>query len=154
VRRTSYAAVLVLILAPACSATKPAATTPAPAASSAPAAASASPLANSSWLLEQLGGKDVIDRVEVTLAFDGANGVSGSATCNTFHGKATISGDTIAFQDLVTTRMACQPAYNEQETAFLTALGGAERFSIEEPFLTIHVKGSSQPMHFIRSSGH
>lgn len=113
---------------------------------------STSALANSSWLLEELSGRQTADRVEATLAFDARDGVSGNGSCNQFHGTATISGTSIAFGPLVTTRMACVPAVGQQEGAYLEALHQAERFEIEEPFLTIYLRDGAKPLKFIRAA--
>jgi heat shock protein HslJ len=48
--------------------------------------------------------------------------VSGSTGCNRFTGTFTQTGDSLTFSPLATTKMACPPAQDAQERAFLAAL--------------------------------
>ena len=54
-----------------------------------------------------------------------ADQISGSSGCNTYNGAYTLDGNTVKIGPLATTRMACEPAVMDQETAFLTALQAA-----------------------------
>jgi heat shock protein HslJ len=152
-RTLFYATTLGLALAAAaCAAgSKPPETKPAAAAPEAPPPG-ASLLANTRWTLNEIAGREAIDRVEATLAFDNQGGVSGSGSCNQFHGTATVSGASITFGPLATTRMACIAPINEQEATYLAALARADRFEIEEPYLIIHLKGGDKPLRFIRAA--
>ena len=40
-------------------------------------------LLNTEWLLEDLAGRGVLDRIQATLAFPGPNKVAGNGSCNT-----------------------------------------------------------------------
>ena len=118
----------------------------------APSAAPAPSLVGSAWLLEDLGGKDVIDSIAATLSFPEPGQAAGSGSCNPFSGTVTISGNTIAFGPLAATRKSCVPNVNEQEAAYLKALQDAERFEVDDMFLSIYYKGGTKPLKFIRSS--
>lgn len=66
-----------------------------------------------------------------TALFDAAGTVSGDASCNAFHGPATVEGTTIRIGPLASTRMACaEQALNAQETQYLAALEAATTFAI------------------------
>src|SRR5512134_688403 len=67
-------------------------------------------LHGSAWLLEDLGGADVLDGAEATLTFPEAGRVAGNGSCNSFSGRAAIGAGTIRIGPLVSTRRACPPA--------------------------------------------
>ena len=48
--------------------------------------------------------------------------MSGSSGCNTYSGGYKLDGSTVTIGPLASTRMACDQALMDQETAFLTAL--------------------------------
>lgn len=58
-----------------------------------------------------------------TFSFQGDR-ISGTTGCNQYRGTFTLSGDSITFSNLATTRMACPAPVNQQEQAFLQALSG------------------------------
>jgi heat shock protein HslJ len=51
-----------------------------------------------------------------------ADAVSGSSGCNTYSGAYKLEGANVTIGPLASTRMACEQALMDQETAFLTAL--------------------------------
>lgn len=110
-------------------------------------------LTGTRWRLEDLAGAGVIDRVQATLEFSGEAplSVAGNASCNRFRGTVTVSGGTIAFGPLATTRKMCAEAIMRQENEYLAALREAQRFEIKEPFLYIFAANRSQPLRFIRA---
>ena len=69
---------------------------------------------------------------EITASFDDEGGLSGSAGCNTYTSTYTTDAGSITIEPPATTRKLCsEPAgVMEQETAYLAALGEAERFSV------------------------
>jgi len=74
-----------------------------------------------------------------TLSFDEdtlrAQGtLSGSTGCNTYRGSYTY-GETFAIEPLATTRMACEPAVQEQEQRFLDLLQNVRTYSLDEQLL-------------------
>jgi heat shock protein HslJ len=64
-----------------------------------------------------------------TFGEDGA--LSGSSGCNTFNGTYTLDGNAIAVGPLATTKMACADDVMAQEQAFLAALQGATKVTVE-----------------------
>ncbi|MFN8034443.1 MAG: META domain-containing protein [Acidimicrobiia bacterium] len=66
----------------------------------------------------------------LTATFDGSK-ISGAAGCNTFSGTYLTEGDTITIGPLASTKRACaDPAVDEQERHYLTALGLAHTFGV------------------------
>jgi heat shock protein HslJ len=107
-------------------------------------------LLGSEWLLEDLGGSGVIDRMQATLTFPEAGKVAGNGSCNRFFGPAEISGGTIKLGPLASSRMACPEAVMNQETKYLDALQAAERFEWKDPYLLIYCKDFEKPLRFTR----
>jgi heat shock protein HslJ len=117
-----------------------------------PQASQQSNLEGSRWLLEDLGGKGVLDNVRATLEFTAPGRVSGRGSCNRISGQVTIEGSAIRFGPLISTRMACAPAVNEQEANYLKALASAERFERKGTRLLIYCKDLPKPLRFTRLS--
>lgn len=110
------------------------------------------PLPESTWYLAAIGPVEnpvpSLPNHLVTLEFGGDNSAGGSAGCNSFGGKYTVRGDTIAFDNLVTTLMAClEPGLMEQEAAYLAALGQGGRLERSEGALSIFY-GEGQVLRF------
>ena len=107
-----------------------------------------SSLEGSRWLLENIGGKKVLDNAQATLEFTVPGRVSGRGSCNRISGPVTVEGSAIRFGPLISTRMACTPAVNEQEVKYLSALASAERFEKKGNSLLIYCKGLPKPLRF------
>ncbi len=118
----------------------------------APASGQTAPLSLSGtdWLLEDLGGRGVIDNVQATLSFPESGRVAGNGSCNRIFGPAEISGDKIKLGPLASSRMACPEAVMNQEMKYMEALQSAERFEWKEPYLLVYCKGSDKPLRFTR----
>jgi heat shock protein HslJ len=110
-------------------------------------------LVGTEWLLEDNGGRGVLDNVEATLTFLPDGRVAGRGSCNRFTGSVTMEGATLSFKPLATTMMACPPAVMEQERTYLAALQAAERYEVSGsgPWLYIHGAGATKPLKFIRT---
>lgn len=105
------------------------------------------------WRLEDLAGAGVVDQSQATLEFPQQGKVAGNASCNRFFGSVQVSGDSIAFSGMGSTRMAClSDATATQEGAYLKALEGAERYALNESSLLIYTKGTDRPLRFSRTS--
>ncbi|PXW61764.1 META domain-containing protein [Chelatococcus asaccharovorans] len=83
------------------------------------------------WLVEDIGGGGVVDRVRMTVTFTGDGKVNGSGGCNRFTGKVKMTGDTLRFGLLATMRMACPPAVMGQEQKFLRTLQGVRSWAVD-----------------------
>jgi heat shock protein HslJ len=109
-------------------------------------------LIGSEWKLDDLAGEKVMDRVQATLLFRETGKVAGKGSCNRFSGSAEISGNSIKFGPLISTRMACPEPIMNQETKYLGALQTAERFEWKKPHLLVYSKGAEKPLQFTRMS--
>ena len=69
--------------------------------------------------------------VEPTAEFTDGR-IFGSGGCNRFNGGYEVSGNQLSIGPLASTFMACEPAVMNQETKYLTALQGAERYEIDD----------------------
>jgi heat shock protein HslJ len=116
-----------------------------------PGAPGAAPLVGSEWRLQDLGGRDVINGSQATLAFPEAGRVAGNSSCNRFFGSYTLMQDRIALGQLAGTRMACAPAVDEQETRYLDALQKAQRLEVQGTTMLMHVQGLEKPLRFLRT---
>ncbi len=87
---------------------------------------------DATWLAEDIMGKGVIDNLQTTLEVSNEGKVSGLAGCNHFTGNPEISGQSITFDGVAVTQMACLPAVDEQERRFLKALGETKTYRFED----------------------
>lgn len=117
-----------------------------------PEAPASNALAGTVWRLQDLGGQAAMPDVEATLQFEDGGRVSGRASCNQFGGSATISSETITFEPLILTRMACEDAIMAQEDRYVRALEAAQRYTINGDELLIHSSVQEQPLRFTRAS--
>lgn len=113
-------------------------------------------LVNTEWLLEDLSGTGVIDRVRTTIRFDGLTRISGQGGCNQYSAQLQnadaleTSTSDLPFKvgAIVSTRKACPPAVMNQETKYFRALERSQRMSVDGSFLLIYTEGSNQPLKF------
>ena len=117
----------------------------------APAPKAAFSLSGSEWTLEDLEGH-AADHGQATLTFPEAGKIAGNGSCNRFFGSAEISGDSIKFSAMGSTRMACPEEVMNQESKYLEALQAADRFEWKDPYLLIYGKGIEKPLRFTRMS--
>lgn len=108
-------------------------------------------LEGTAWRLEDLGGAGVLDRIEATIEFLAGGKVAGKGSCNRFFGTATVNGAALTLSQTGSTRMACAPAVNDQETKYLKALEQAQRFAVLGSTLLITCSGSDKPLRFVRA---
>ncbi len=95
------------------------------------APAEAVSLENTRWqLLSYFDGRGQTAAVQadgqITAEFT-ADGVSGSAGCNSYFASYQLDGDRLALGPIGATLMACNDPLGSQETAYLTALAAASR---------------------------
>ena len=91
----------------------------------------ASLLQGAEWTVVEIGGAPLVAGSQVTLDFAPDGRVSGHASCNSFTGAYSLSGEGLAISKVAGTMMMCDSALMDQERRFLDALGGARNFSIE-----------------------
>jgi heat shock protein HslJ len=122
-----------------------------PTANSAKSTSTPGSLTGTEWVLEDLAGTPPLASVKATLAFPESGRAAGNASCNRFTGPVEVTGDTIKFGALASTRMACADnAVSTQETEYLKALGAAKRFEWKDSTLLIYAEGYNRPLRFTR----
>jgi heat shock protein HslJ len=90
------------------------------------------------WALSELAGKSLVPGSGITAEFSSTGEVSGSAGCNRYSGKYTVSGDSITFSSpMASTMMMCEQAVMDQESAYLKALGEAKTHTVSGDQLTL-----------------
>lgn len=87
-----------------------------------PPRATALDLAGTQWVVEDIDGRGIVDRVESTLTIDAAGRAAGAGGCNRYFGDVTFAAGEISFGTLGSTRMACPTAVMDQEQRFFAAL--------------------------------
>ncbi len=107
-------------------------------------------LVGSEFLLEDLGGRGVMDMVQSTLKFESAAQVVGNGGCNRYFGSVELKGDAIKFGPLGATQRMCPEAVMDQEVRFLGALGEAYRIVFDGPYLYIHSKAGDTTLKFTK----
>jgi heat shock protein HslJ len=89
------------------------------------------PLDGTAWVLKSVAGRPVVSGAVATLQFS-AGRVSGSDGCNGYSGTygATL-GELHVSPDLAATRQACPGLVDEQASAYVAALTGAQRYRVQ-----------------------
>ena len=95
------------------------------------------PLTGTTWRLVSMGDPEKPTATEagtsITAVFnpetDTTGTVSGNATCNNYSSSYTLDGSSISFGPTAGTMMMC-PVGADQETAYLSALGSAQTYTI------------------------
>ncbi len=101
------------------------------------------PLAGKRWRLVEIGDVPAVSpgdgggAAHLLFATDSGQ-VAGSTGCNHLSGRFTRSADTLRFDGMVTTEMAClDTAVMRQELAFVAALDGTRRYEVLGDTLTL-----------------
>ncbi len=89
-------------------------------------------LQGTSWRVEDIEGRGVIDRTQTTLQFAGDGSISGSTAVNRYSGKVTVDQRSIRFGPIATTRRAGPQTMMNQESSFLAALERTATFRLED----------------------
>ena len=88
-------------------------------------------LVGPNWSLTSLGGKSVLEGTKLTAAFSNEGGVSGSAGCNSYFGRARVEAGSLSVGPLGSTLMACgRDGVMEQERLYLASLQAATSYTI------------------------
>jgi heat shock protein HslJ len=89
-------------------------------------------LTGTSWWVEDIAGKGVIDMSHTTIEFPEEGKVAGDAGCNRYFGGVEIAGSNMKVGALASTRKMCPPALMDQETNFFQAMGKVASWEIAE----------------------
>jgi heat shock protein HslJ len=82
------------------------------------------------WVVEDINGTGIIDGSRVTVNFSADRRISGRASCNTYTGAYTLTGETLTISKTGVTMMACAPALMRQEDLFLDVLKNVNGFAL------------------------
>ncbi|NJC96896.1 MAG: hypothetical protein C3F07_09695 [Anaerolineales bacterium] len=79
----------------------------------------------------------VVPDVDTSIEFDSEGRMSGNVGCNGFGGEYKVDGDTITFDQVVSTMMFCEGPVGEQELGTLAVLQKSAAFMLEGDTLKI-----------------
>ena len=99
-----------------------------------------SSLYDTKWELKKINTADSVDAV-INKAFIKFNqekkSAGGNGGCNVFGSSITVSGNTISFKDIFSTKMYCE-GVQQTEDAFFKQLGEVNRFEIKNKALLLY----------------
>lgn len=75
--------------------------------------------------------------IRLTLDFNDAGGVGGTAGCNSYFGTVAFTAGGISITGIGSTEMACEPGVMDREARFLAALGRATSFTLDDQHLSL-----------------
>ena len=107
-------------------------------------------LVGTEWVLEDLGGRGVEDRVQSTIIFKAKDRIAGWGGCNRYFSGCRLDGHSIHIGPIGSTRRVCPSVVMNQETRFFKALEKANRISMDGSHLLIHSEGMEKPLKFIQ----
>jgi heat shock protein HslJ len=94
-------------------------------------------LLNTTWLVKDVGGHGAVGDLRPTIEFTADGHAGGRAGCNDWSASSHIDGAKLSFGPVATTRMACLPLINKQESRFIAALAATRAFRINTSGLLI-----------------
>lgn len=89
-------------------------------------------LAKTNWVAEDINKAGLIDNSRVTLSFSGDDKIAGAAGCNRFFGGYREAEKNLTISGVGATKMACAPALMDQEGKYLSILGAAQSFALND----------------------
>jgi heat shock protein HslJ len=92
----------------------------------------ASVLLGPEWVVDDIGGRGIIDNSRVTLNFEAEGRSGGKGSCNTYGAGYKTEGSKITFEQPFSTMMACAEALMNQERAFFDLLPQIRQFDISD----------------------
>ena len=107
-------------------------------------------LAGNAWVLTNIGSEAAAQNSRLTLVLNEDGTAVGNGGCNPFRITYTLDQQTIAFDAVVSTRIACaDELLNAQEIAYLAALESAHSFRLtEDGTLTIGYGAADKTLEF------
>lgn len=122
----------------------------------APTASSSNSLDHTIWNLVSYGKpgseSQIIAGSKVTLELNAAGRASGNGGCNKFNGSYVIKDNTIKFDQIISTLMACaDQQVTQQEQGYLQALNSATKYDLQGDQLTIFYGTGEDTLHFKRA---
>ncbi|MGD8963272.1 MAG: META domain-containing protein [Desulfobacterales bacterium] len=102
------------------------------------------------WVLEEIDGEAVVDRVQSTLRFQANDRIAGWGGCNRYFTNIRSGRDFIKVGPIGSTRRICPPVVMEQEELFLDALQKSRSIRMEGDQLVIESEATRRPLKFGR----
>jgi putative lipoprotein len=113
-----------------------------------------SPLSTGEWRLLEINGIAAIPtqvdrRPTIRFSADSAR-ATGNGGCNSYGGDATVSGSSLHVSRVISTKRAClDPALNQQESRFFSALETVDRYAVSSDTLSLY-HGPDAALRFVR----
>ncbi|MBL0922891.1 MAG: META domain-containing protein [Sphingomonadaceae bacterium] len=103
------------------------------------------------WRAEDIGGKGIVDRSEVTLMFGSDGKIGGRSGCNGYSANYHIDGTNIkVLPPMIGTKMACAPALMNQEQTYQKLLETAVSFDITPQGMLLVKSADGSTSRFVR----
>jgi putative lipoprotein len=84
------------------------------------------------WLVEDIGGRDVVDDTRPTVLLDTDGKIAGQAPCNRYTGSYELEGSVFGTSDIAVTARACPEPIGVQEVEFLAILRSAAALELTD----------------------
>ena len=88
-------------------------------------------LTGAEWVIEDVGGKGIVDNAQLTIAFREGGSLGGTGGCNRYNAGFTLSGEGLSIGPAAATMMACAEAVMALEQVLFQALAGVTGFDID-----------------------
>lgn len=85
-----------------------------------------------SWRVTDIEGTPVAEGIEVTMSFVKGGELGGTAACNRYTGRYTLTGEGLTFGPAAATRMACAGVLMQLESTFLAVLPRVTHFDWQD----------------------
>ncbi len=95
-------------------------------------------LAGTTWLVEDIDGRGVLDFAQTTIVFPEAGRISGSTGCNQYSAQIWFNGERYGIKGIAVTERACAAAIMDQERRFLNALENGQRMVVAGSYLRFY----------------
>ena len=106
------------------------------------------------WVLEEIDGRAVIDRVQSTIRFQGNDRIVGWGGCNRYFATVRSGFKFFEVGPIGSTRRICPPVVMDQEERFFAALQKARSIRMEGANLVIDSAAAEKPLKFGRLKKH
>ena len=102
------------------------------------------------WVLEEIDGSAVIDRVQSTIRFQGNDRIVGWGGCKRYFATVRSGFNFFKVGPIGSTRRICPPVVMDQEERFFTAIQKARSIRMEGDNLVIDSEATEKPLKFGR----
>lgn len=109
-------------------------------------------LVGPAWVVEDIAGRGVVDRLRTDISFSEEGRAFGSGGCNRFTGGYALDGAALRFDRMASTQMACAPAAMDQERRFHEALEAVRGWRMEGSVLHLTDAAGTTLLRLTRAS--